>query len=245
MTPETSEGKLLTILYASFGIPLLLLYLSVVGSALSSLCHCCWPFVISSGHQRHQSHKRSPFECQSQSANELFHHPVKSSAIKDVDDCCQSIEASSTSSSSNDSSMMPSCRCCSTGRMLRSSWPVPVFCLLLFTVYIISGTCIFSWMLPMPLMDALLLSFMLLTTMGIPDDDGRHQRHQQQSARLPMAIALYVIVGLTMCSFCFNLIYEWLVWRWSSSSSRSAIVNSSDSHLSHKRPTPSINMIRP
>ncbi|EFX71540.1 hypothetical protein DAPPUDRAFT_111651 [Daphnia pulex] len=39
--PESNEGKILTILFAAFGIPLLLFYLTVVGSALSSCLMCC------------------------------------------------------------------------------------------------------------------------------------------------------------------------------------------------------------
>lgn len=202
--PESVEGKILTILYASFGIPLLLFYLTVVGSALSSCVMCCrfdsrrGRGVQSLDHR--DSHlatgdktpsvvmTRLDASCQ---ANELFHHPLKA-VIKDD----ESIEASSSTSSGSRS-------------RIRSYWP-PVLCLMLILFYIVSGTWLFSSLMSLPLMDALLLSFMLFTTMGIPD---AHSAVWSANGA-QMAIAFYIFLGLTLCSVCFNLIYEWLLSRW-------------------------------
>lgn len=204
MIPSSNEGKFLTVLYASFGIPLLLFYLTVVGSALSSCMQCClldWRGRrnMQSHQQAHSTSGKSPSivttrldpSCQ---PNELFHHPIKA-IIKDD----ESIEGSSTSSM--------------TRERIRSYWP-PVFCLLLILVYIASGTWFFSSFMSLPVMDALLLSFMLFTTMGIPD---AHSAIWTSANGPVVAVSIYIFLGLTLCSFCLNLLYDWLLTRWASS----------------------------
>lgn len=204
------EGKILTILYASFGIPLLLFYLTVVGSALSSCMLCCRFDSRLSRRHRVQSPQRDHTgtsgktpsvvttrmdpSCQQPSNDTLFHHPLKA-VIKDD----ESIEASSSTTSNGSRS----------GRTIRSYWP-PFLCFIMILVYIVSGTWLFSSLMSLPLMDALLLSFMLFTTMGIPDAHSA----VWSATGAQLVIAFYIFIGLTLCSLCFNLIYEWLLSRW-------------------------------
>ena len=228
MIPESNEGKILTILFAAFGIPLLLFYLTVVGSALSSCLMCC-PLLDSSS-RKHESmamrrRRRSDHPSTSglhmsavmttshhqQPANELLfhqhhhhHHPMKSSVVVKDD---ESIEAMSSTSSSSDYNRM-------MGR-IRSFWP-PVFCLILILFFVACGTFLFSFLMSLPAMDALLLSFMLLTTTGIPD--AHSSVWSGQSSWPLVAVSVYIFLALTLCSICFNLIYEWLLAQWTSAS---------------------------
>ena len=199
--PESSEGKLLTILYAAFGIPLLLFYLTAVGSALSSCMVCC-PFDSLARRQRYLESRRRDHSSKSPAVvttrldescqpNELFHHPMKA-VMKDD----ESLESTSTSSSV-------------IRLRLSTFWP-PICCLILILVYIASGTWVFSSLMSLPFTDALLLSFMLFTTMGIPD---AHSAIWNRSGPL-LAVSIYIFVGLTLCSLCFNLLYEWILSRW-------------------------------
>ncbi|XP_057367563.1 potassium channel subfamily K member 18-like isoform X2 [Daphnia carinata] len=223
--PESNEGKILTILYAAFGIPLLLFYLTAVGSTFSSCLMQC-PLLdfryrsssspstrrrrdqlssVASGHNMSAvptvvmttrldsslSHHQQPNEL-------LFHHPMKTAAVIVKDD--ESIEATSSTSSSNDANR----------RVLRihSFWP-PLLCLILILIFIASGTCVFSSLMSLSTMDALLLSFMLLTTTGIPD--AHSVVWTGQSSWPLMAVSIYIFLALTLCSICFSLIYEWLL----------------------------------
>jgi hypothetical protein len=244
--PESNEGKILTILFAAFGIPLLLFYLTVVGSALSSCLMCC-PLLNSrktGGGRRRREHGSSHMSAvpavvmttrhdstsfsHQQPANELlFHHhhqqPMKSSVVVKDD---ESIEAStsSTSSSSADYRRL-------VGR-IRSFWP-PVFCLILVLLFVACGTLLFSFLMSLPATDALLLSFMLLTTTGIPD---AHSAVWSGQSSWPLvAVSIYIFLALTLCSICFNLIYEWLLAQWTSSASLNPCDPSAESDSTRRR----------
>lgn len=199
LIPETNEAKVLTIVYAAFGIPLLLVYLTVVGSAVSS-CVRCWP---ARGHSKRGRRHGGKLAATSYQANEMYHHALKPSPVKDELD---SLEGSSASSAGSTHGRL-------TGT-LRSCWPVLV-CVWLMIAYVASGAWFFSWLLAWPATDALLLSFMLFTTMGMPDADGQSVWSRTGST---LAVSLYLLAGLTLCSFCFHLVYEWLVWRWTPAS---------------------------
>lgn len=215
--PESNEGKILTILYAAFGIPLLLFYLTAVGSAISSclmqcpLLHFRYRSSIRRRRDQHSSiasgHNMSSVPTvvmttrldsgHHQQPNELlFHHPMKTAAVVVKDD--ESIEA--TSSTSSDANRLV--------LRIHSFWP-PLFCLILILIFIISGTCVFSSLMSLSTMDALFLSFMLLTTTGIPD--AHSAVWTGQSSWPLMAVSVYIFLALTLCSICFSLIYEWLL----------------------------------
>ncbi|KAI9562693.1 hypothetical protein GHT06_010147 [Daphnia sinensis] len=220
--PESNEGKILTILYAAFGIPLLLFYLTAVGSTFSSCLMQCplldFRYRSSTRRRRDQlssaasGHNMSavptvvmttrldPSVSHHQQTNELlFHHPMKTAAAVIVKDD-ESIEATSSTSSSNDANR---------GVLrIHSFWP-PLFCLILILIFIASGTCLFSSLMSLSTMDALLLSFMLLTTTGIPD--AHSVVWTGQSSWPLMAVSIYIFLALTLCSICFSLIYEWLL----------------------------------
>ena len=174
--PQTDEAKLLTIVYAAFGIPLLLFYLTVVGSALSS--------CFGASFRRMQRH---------------WQPDVRST--KSADGVGVGLDADF-----NPDGPPPFC----IGvKHARSYWPV-IVCVTLVMVYMASGAWAFAVVMSMSLTDAILLSFMLFTTMGIPD---AHSIIWTQTTPV-VAVSLYIIVGLTLCSLCFNLIYEWILSRW-------------------------------
>ena len=164
--PATNEGKLLTIVYAAFGIPLLLFYLTIIGSVFTS--------------------------CTGGRANRCrTNKPVPQDR--------------------------PPSFCVGMDR-IRSCWPV-VFCLAAIVVYIIVGAWLFTLLTGMALMDAVFLSFMLFTTMGIPDS---HSFVWSQTSAV-LAVAGYIFVGLNLCSLCFNLLYEWLIQRFIARHRRSSM----------------------
>lgn len=203
------EGKVLTILYAAFGIPLLLCYLVVVGSAVSS---CCRAF-----RHPHPSSSASSSPRSSKADNRLarldyhqdppYPYPASSSTIKMNED--EEDEG----------------RECSA-RFISSYWPVALS-LLATVLYILAGSWMFSSVVPLPWTDALLLSFMLFTTTGIPDGQSAVWARNGPL----VAISIYIVLGLSLCSVSFHLIYEWLLSRWSLSTSMA----SQHPSLSHRR----------
>ena len=206
MIPETTEGKCLTILYAGFGIPLLLFYLTVVGSSLSS-CLCCWPMRQrrSGGGDNNSNasgYMKGSFIHQHESvAATANHYQKRSTAVRyrpgdDVD------------VADGDDESIDMAEFCSRSP-LRSYCPL-VFCLLLVLVYMACGAWTFSSLMSLSLVDALLLSFMLFTTMGVPDP----QSAVWARTSTIVAVSVYILVGITLCSLCFNLIYDWLLTRW-------------------------------
>ena len=101
-----------------------------------------------------------------------------------------------------------------------SCWPV-VFIFTLILVYILAAALFLSSTVPLPWMDALWLSFMLFTTTGIPTTSTGPVAGLFTSNRggLLIAVSVYVLIGLTLCALCFNLVYEWLISRWTFASS--------------------------
>ena len=86
-------------------------------------------------------------------------------------------------------------------------WPI-VLCFLMAMVYVVLGGLVFSSLMSTSFVDALFLSFMLFTTMGIPDS---HKDGVWTKGSVVIGAVLYILMGLTLCSLCFNLIYEWLM----------------------------------
>ena len=79
------------------------------------------------------------------------------------------------------------------------------------TMYITVGGALFSWILSISMMDAVYFSFMLLTTTGIPElmNATLWDRHQ-----IIAAVVVYLFTGLTLCSICLNVVYEWFISRY-------------------------------
>ncbi len=186
------EGKLLTIFYAIVGIPLLLSYLSVTASILSSCFRCC---RLSSTSKKNKSAARMA-DGYTNNHNDLTYaypsttqHKVMMVEEEEEDASCQ---------------------------VKMSCWPV-VFIFTLILVYILAAALFLSSTVPLPWMDALWLSFMLFTTTGIPTTTSGPVAGLFTSNRggLLIAVSVYVLIGLTLCALCFNLVYEWLISRWS------------------------------
>ena len=189
------EGKLLTIFYAIVGIPLLLSYLSVTASILSSCFRCC---RLSSTSKKNKSAARMADGYTNNHNDLTYAYPSttqhKVMMVEEEEDA--------------------SCQ------VKMSCWPV-VFIFTLILVYILAAALFLSSTVPLPWMDALWLSFMLFTTTGIPTTSSGPVAGLFTSNRggLLIAVSVYVLIGLTLCALCFNLVYEWLISRWTFASS--------------------------
>lgn len=58
MTPRTAEGKLVTMFYALFGVPLMLMCLSSLGGLLAEALQCAYCRVCQRGTRRNGNHLR-------------------------------------------------------------------------------------------------------------------------------------------------------------------------------------------
>lgn len=183
---------------------MLLFYLTVVGSSLSS-CLCCWPMrqqmSRNKGTSSPSSSSRLEFIHQHQlvasdSHNKLRNprYPAGGNGNGDLELC--------------DDESIDMAEYCSRSP-IRSYCPL-VFCLLIVLIYMACGAWTFSSLMSLSLVDALLLSFMLFTTMGVPDP----QSAIWTRTTTVVAVSIYIVVGITLCSLCFNLIYDWLLTRW-------------------------------
>lgn len=220
--PESMESKVLTIIYAAFGIPLMLSYLTVMGSALSSCFRCCR--IVPSGDEQTRrtvmggsDGKLARLDYLVNSNHELYHQYRPS--LVQQNKIASTIENPSTTSS----------------KVSWSYWPV-VFALNVIVLYILAGAWLFSSLVPLPWLDALLLSFMLFTTTSIPDRPSAIVWTGRNA--LMVATSFYVLIGLTLCSLCFHLIYEWLLARWTfiHSNSDQSVTSSTSSRRSSGHP---------
>ena len=196
----------MTILYAGFGIPLLLFYLTVVGSSLSS-CLCCWPMRQrrgGGGSGNNKDNNSSELIMKGRS----FIHQHESLAANHYQKRSRSYHPGDADGGGGDDESIDMAEFCSRSP-LRSYCPL-VFCLLLVLAYMACGAWTFSSLMSLSLVDALLLSFMLFTTMGVPDP----QSAVWTRTSTIVAVSVYILVGITLCSLCFNLIYDWLLTRW-------------------------------
>ncbi|KAK9876219.1 hypothetical protein WA026_012518 [Henosepilachna vigintioctopunctata] len=213
-------------IYALFGIPLTLLYLSSIGSILSrvargvfsrALCcclcsncgYCCYDEKKMLEKERRKKRKRQQIEMQQQlglqepfyvRSNSTFvnniHSPNKDAVFKEFD---------SLSTTDNESKI--SIHGCSILA------PV-LLCLCMMFIYICIGTFVLFRLENWALLDGFYFCFMSLTTIGfgnmIPGND---QMFHNNSNTTIWFCSVYIVSGMALTAMCFNVVHDEIVHR--------------------------------
>ncbi|XP_045469717.1 TWiK family of potassium channels protein 7 [Harmonia axyridis] len=225
IAPKTNLGKIVTMIYALFGIPLTLLYLSSIGSILSrvargvfsrALCcclcsncgYCCYDEKKMLEKERRKKRKRQqmemqqqlglqePFYVRSNTYANSIHSPNKEGMFKELD---------SLSATDNESKI--SIHGCSILA------PV-LLCLCMMFIYICIGTFVLFRLENWSLLDGFYFCFMSLTTIGfgnmIPGND---RMFRSNSNATIWFCSIYIVSGMALTAMCFNVVHDEIVHR--------------------------------
>ncbi|CAL4120375.1 unnamed protein product [Meganyctiphanes norvegica] len=212
VAPQTMLGRIVTIIYALLGIPLMLLYLSSVGDLLSRVLKWVWWRMC-------RCRRRPP-------VSRVNHHPTTATPYTSVDPSKRKwiggSEGSDGSSSGEDDS---------------ESTAVPVtLCLLLMISYICGGAAVFAYAHHWSFMHAIFFCFSSLTTIGFGDLAPETTPNAKTGVQIALlGAALYLLVGMALIATCFNLMQEQMTNRGYGLGRRlgSLMSNSNSNHRFH------------
>ncbi len=200
--PRSSTGKVAAIMCTCLGIPLIFMYIKVVGSCLArvicrlcnAMCCCCRKSQTSSKRQRHRT-----------------------SEIREAE---IGLDQITTVIKADHMQMRRHCKCFGhkNTEELAEELPSPGFsvwlCLTLIFGYILSGASVFSVCKGWPFLDSFFFCFAVLATIGLVQDgdiiDHSGSRSPDQAneemASFVFLCTLYLLVGLALLSTCINLL---------------------------------------
>lgn len=225
IAPRTSLGKIVTMVYAIFGIPLTLLYLSSIGSILSrvargvfsrALCcclcsncgYCCYDERKMMEKERRKKRKRQQMEMQQQlGLQEPFYVRSNPPYANNVHSPNKDHHKELDNLSTTDNESKISIHGCSILA------PV-LLCLVMMLVYICFGTFILFKLENWSLLDGFYFCFMSLTTIGfgnmIPGNDSMFKTDSNTTIWF---CSVYIISGMALTAMCFNVIHDEIVHR--------------------------------
>ncbi|CAF1144857.1 unnamed protein product [Adineta ricciae] len=198
ITCKTSYGKIVTMIYAIFGIPLMLLCLANIGSTMADAfrfiyCHVCCSYCNMVKKRRNLRALQSV---------ELSHNPPSTSATS------ESLPGLST----NATEAPPSTNVVEfvdNFNMDYRKTTIPISVTLsLLSSYLILGAILFSEWEGWRFLDGAYFCFVTLATIGLGDlVPGKSITSTQVEGKLVIC-ALYVLFGLSLMAMCFNLMQE-------------------------------------
>ncbi|CAG5022729.1 unnamed protein product [Parnassius apollo] len=237
VAPKTSIGKAVTIGYAVIGIPLTLLYLSVVGALLSrlarsvftkALCcclctkcgYCCLDEETMANKERKEKvrrqddyrtqtlHLQEPYYVRSPSGTIISASQANSLSTNSVKDKTQGL------SFLRDCDSM-SCTDTDSKVSLRGiSILAPIsLCLAAIFTYIFFGALVLYQMEGWSLIDGVYFCFMSLSTIGFGHlAPGVTQKNGASSSTVWFC-SIYIMTGLALTAMCFNVLHDEIVHR--------------------------------
>ncbi|XP_054087033.1 uncharacterized protein LOC105220042 [Zeugodacus cucurbitae] len=236
ITPRTTLGRMVTIVYATLGIPLTLVYLSSIGSILAKLASSFCERLLCCCFCRATTNKRNSFcgfsrqqvadkKCNLKLQQLQRHHQQQhaaSSAQQTAQQPTQSAhlpycyvrppadDTLSYGEHSPHSAHSPTTRS-TAAHTLRWSLVLPVgFCVLLLLAYVTFGSLVIAVLEQWSLFDGVYFCFMSLTTIGFCDLlPGVHARPATSTSTVVVWFcAAYILSGLTLTSMCVNMLHE-------------------------------------
>ncbi|PRD31706.1 UNVERIFIED_CONTAM: Kcnk18 [Trichonephila clavipes] len=212
IAPKTNWGKLVTILYAIFGIPLMFLYLTNIGNILAK----SFKFVYGRlcFRRRLGDHRRRR---QQQLEQYQIHHIMLQDAAS-PNTGTNSIVDSSTLIRNKLNSDITKDDLDDDGVSNYRTKPrvtVPItLCLVIIAGYICGGAALFSVWEGWDYLDGSYFCFVTLSTIGFGDlvpgdsvvsDDGTQEKL--------VICSLYLLTGMALIAMCFNLVQEEVVYK--------------------------------
>ncbi|XP_035208925.1 potassium channel subfamily K member 18-like, partial [Stegodyphus dumicola] len=212
IAPKTNWGKLVTILYAIFGIPLMFLYLTNIGNILAKSFKYVYGRICYRRRLGDQRRRR-----QQQLEQYQIHHIMLQDATS-PNTGTNSIVDSSTLIRNKLNSDLPKDDLDDEASNNYSTKPrvtVPItLCLAIIAGYICGGAAIFSVWEGWDYLDGSYFCFVTLSTIGFGDlvpgdsvvsDDGTQEKL--------VICSLYLLAGMALIAMCFNLVQEEVVFK--------------------------------
>lgn len=234
IAPKTNWGKIVTIVYAIVGIPLMLLYLTNIGDILAKafkyvygrLCHCEHRGADFSGRRI----EGASYYNGSWSASPLGrslrreHWTVNHTALEDGDAINGFAAAGQTRGGAQREEP-------SADEEERARVTVPiVLCMTIIGGYICGGAVLFAVWEEWNYLDGSYFCFVTLSTIGfgdlVPGDTVVSDSGSQEKL---VICSLYLLVGLALIAMCFNLVQEEVVHNLRALGRRLGVVSDIDS----------------
>lgn len=184
ITPKTTIGRMVTIVYAFIGIPLTMICLANLGHMLSISFKVLYRRLNCNTKKRNSSNSTSDSSAKCLVMNSQVVKP-------ELDD--------------TEVAMAMSENTCAKVREIR----VPIYvCCLLVVAYILLGTLLFSLWESWDSLKAGYFCFITLSTIGFGDVVPGHSLDSWSSQAKRITCALYLLFGLTLISMCFSLMVD-------------------------------------
>ncbi|XP_055939384.1 potassium channel subfamily K member 18-like [Argiope bruennichi] len=211
IAPKTNWGKLVTILYAIFGIPLMFLYLTNIGNILAK----SFKFVYGRLCFRRKlgDHRRRR---QQQLEQYQIHHIMLQDAASPNAGTNSIVDSSTLIRNKLNSDLVKDDLDddgITTSYKSKPRVTVPItLCLLIIAGYICGGAALFSVWEGWDYLDGSYFCFVTLSTIGFGDlvpgdsvvsDDGTQEKL--------VICSLYLLTGMALIAMCFNLVQEEVV----------------------------------
>ena len=220
VSPRTQWGRLAALLYALFGIPIILLYLSAMGDGLSSAMRCIFKRIRGTSSKNNSSSSSNsnssstPSSSNSNnSANEVNNKNKMIAAENEKrqynnwNHCSNSIPPpphlhfnhhNATYNGSFVNNSQPK-------KQKQSAVPISI-CIMILICYITFGAAMFHELQQWGVLESLYFCFTSLSTIGFGD------LHPKNEVGLYAASA-YILIGMAIVAMCFSLIQtELIIW---------------------------------
>ncbi|KNC23470.1 hypothetical protein FF38_04786 [Lucilia cuprina] len=226
IAPRTTLGRLVTLAYAFFGIPLTLVYLSSTGGILAkvarevfskALCcclcsncgYCCYDEKRMAEKERRMKRKRQQEELRKQQQAMQEPYYVRSGSMPD------NFQTPEKQSLGNNSIQMPDLDSLSAsesrGSMHGLAILAPILlCFSMMIIYILFGAVVLYRLEEWPLLDGIYFCFMSLSTIGFGD---MMPGFRHDSNTTIWFCSIYIMSGMALTAMCFNVIHEEIVNR--------------------------------
>ncbi|XP_070505686.1 TWiK family of potassium channels protein 7-like [Chironomus tepperi] len=230
MTPRSQWGRIAALIYAIFGIPIILLYLSTMGEGLSSAMRCIFKRLRatssksnSSSSSNTNSTSSSTTTPSSSTSNNILGETTNNNKSKIIESekrqyagwnhSGSSIQQqhfhnpSSGNGGSYNNNYLSNSFSITSGshhkKQKQSVVPISI-CIMILICYVTSGAVLFHELQKWNVLDSIYFCFTALSTIGFGE--------LQPKDELGMYVAsIYIIVGMAIVAMCFSLIQTELI----------------------------------
>ncbi|GAV03751.1 hypothetical protein RvY_14133-2 [Ramazzottius varieornatus] len=200
VTPSTLQGKMVTVLYAIVGIPIMLLFLRNIGICLAVIFRRLFAHLFSCSADGLDPNYRRASRC----SIRVRRHSKRDSEPSQAAPSLFEIERL-------DQTVADGTQTEETPKKRKVHVPV-VCCLLIMISYVLSGSLLFALWEDWPFLDAFYFCFVTLTTIGFGDLVPGAMLEQDPSSQKLIGCCVYVLLGLALIACCFNLMQEQVRW---------------------------------
>ena len=219
VAPRTAWGKVITIVYALIGIPLMLVYLSTVGDVLARSFRRLYGRLCGGGGCRHSASSKTKLPVTDSYLSTGYTPTGASKAHNNITADGSVIKLHHHHFRPEEGGVLD---CGGDGLGASSSAPpdkarepvrVPIsLCLLIILLYICGGALLFNRLENWSFLEGSYFCFTSLGTIGFGDlIPGLLQYHSSAEQLSVFASSAYILVGMALIAMCFNLVQDEVV----------------------------------